>query len=128
MGMHRSAISTSSAPAAIGPYSQGIQAEGRFLFVSGQGGIVPGQPFEKGPIEVQATQTLNNIRAILEAAGLTMAHVVKTTIFLTSMESFAAVNGVYKEYFEGEPPARSTVAVAALPLGFDVEIEAIAVY
>ncbi len=124
----RSPISTNTAPGAIGPYSQAVRAEGKFLFLSGQialnaaGELVGGTPAQ------QAEQCLKNLSAVLEAADLTPANVVKTTIFLSSMEHFAAVNEAYAKTFPSSPPARSTVAVAGLPRGVDVEIEAIAVY
>jgi len=124
----RSPISTNTAPGAIGPYSQAVRAEGKFLFLSGQialnaaGELVGGTPAQ------QTEQCLKNLRAVLEAADLTPANVVKTTIFLSSMEHFAAVNEAYAKTFPSAPPARSTVAVAGLPRGVDVEIEAIAVY
>lgn len=126
--MTRTVISTSHAPGAIGPYSQGIQAEGRFLFLSGQIPLTPEGLLVEGDVAVQTQQVVDNIRGLLGAAGLTPANLVKTTIFLSSMDHFAAVNDVYKTLFEGEPPARSTVAVAGLPRGVDVEIEGIAVY
>lgn len=126
--MHREPISTTNAPGAIGPYSQAIKAEGSFLFLSGQIPLLPtGELLEGTPAE-QADQCLKNLTAVLEAAGLTMNHVVKTTIFLSSIAHFAAVNEVYATYFNDQPPARATVAVAGLPRGVDVEIEAIAVY
>ncbi|MFZ4507959.1 MAG: RidA family protein [Fimbriimonas sp.] len=126
--MTRTKVSTAHAPAAIGPYSQGIQAEGRFLFLSGQTPLRPDGTIVTGAIADQATQCLENLKAVLAEAGLTTENIVKSTIFLSSMAHFAEVNAVYKTYFQGDPPARSTVAVAGLPLGVDVEIEAIAVY
>lgn len=126
--MFRSVHSTPHAPAAIGPYSQSIQAEGKLLFISGQIPLKPSGELVEGDVKVQAEQVLANIRAVLESAGLTPANVVKTTIFLSSMDHFAAVNEVYAQTFGSEPPARSTVAVAGLPKGVDVEIETIAVY
>jgi len=117
---------TDEAPAAIGPYSQAIRA-GDLIFTAGQLGIIPGTRALAGPeIEAQTRQALENIKAILEAAGSCLRHVVKTTVFLLDMGEFARMNAVYAEYFEGEPPARSAVQVAALPLGGRVEIEAIA--
>ena len=110
----------------IGPYSMAIEA-GDLVFVSGQIPLdaATGKLVE-GDVSAQARQSLENLRAILEAAGLSFGHVVKTTIFLTSMADFAAVNEVYKT-FVGEPyPARSTIAVAALPMGAKVEIEMVA--
>ena len=122
------AISTKDAPAAIGPYSQAIDC-GAFLITSGQ---VPFDPatgvIVEGGIEEQTRQSLNNVKAILEAAGLTMDNVVKTTVFLQNMGDFAAMNAVYAEFFtEGQYPARSAVEVAALPKGALVEIETICV-
>jgi len=123
--MAKKAITTPKAKA-IGPYSAAIES-GELVFVSGQ---IPLDPLAgklvEGDIAAQTRQSLENLKTILAAAGLTFAHVVKTTIFLTSMSDFAAVNDVYKSYM-GEPyPARSTIAVAALPMGAKVEIEMIA--
>ena len=119
-------ISTNNAPAAIGPYSQGIE-KGNMVFISGQ---IPVNP-ETGEIEEgitsQATRSLNNLKAILEEAGLTTKNVVKTTVFLQSMSDFSEMNKVYESFFEGIFPARSCVEVAALPKGALVEIECIAV-
>jgi len=126
--MHREAVSTPNAPAAIGPYSQAIRASGNFVFVSGQVPLTPSGELVTGPIADQARQSLDNIKAILGVQGLTMDNVVKTTILLSSMDHFAAVNEVYATYFGEVPPARATFAVAGLPKGADIEIEAIAVY
>ena len=124
--MPRTAISTAQAPAAIGPYSQAIRADG-YLFCSGQLGLDPATgDFVAGDVRAQAEQALRNLGAVLEAAGLTFGDVVKTTIFLADMADFAAVNGVYGRFVTDPPPARSTVAVAALPKGGRVEIEATA--
>ena len=124
--MPRTAISTAQAPAAIGPYSQAIRADG-YLFCSGQLGLEPSTgEFVAGDVAAQAEQSLRNLGAVLEAAGLTFGDVVKTTIFLADMADFAAVNAVYGRFVTDPPPARSTVAVAALPKGGRVEIEAIA--
>ena len=124
--MPRTAISTSHAPGAIGPYSQAIRADG-YLYCSGQLGLDPATgEFVAGDVEAQAEQALRNLVAVLEVAGLTFADVVKTTIFLADMADFATVNGVYGRFVTDPPPARSTVAVAALPRGGRVEIEAIA--
>ena len=119
-------IATTNAPSAIGPYSQAVDC-GAFLITSGQ---VPFDPatgeFVPGGIAEQTRQSLTNVKAILEAAGLTMDHVVKTTVFLQDMGDFAAMNAVYAEFFtEGNYPARSAVEVAKLPKGALVEIEAI---
>ena len=107
----------------IGPYSLGVDA-GDYVFISGQIPLdaATGKLVE-GDISAQARQSLENVKAILDAAGLTFADVVKTTIFLTSMGDFAAVNEVYKSYVSEPYPARSTIAVAALPMGAKVEIE-----
>jgi 2-iminobutanoate/2-iminopropanoate deaminase len=124
--MPRTAISTTQAPAAIGPYSQAIRADG-YLFCSGQLGLDPAtDDFVAGDVGAQAEQALRNLGAVLEAAGLTFGDVVKTTIFLADMADFAAVNRVYGRFVTDQPPARSTVAVAALPKGGRVEIEATA--
>ena len=124
--MPRTAISTTQAPAAIGPYSQAIRADG-YVFCSGQLGLDPATgDFVAGDVRVQAEQALRNLGAVLEAAGLTFEDIVKTTIFLADMADFAAVNGVYGRFVTDPPPARSTVAVAALPKGGRVEIEATA--
>lgn len=124
--MPRTAISTTHAPAAIGPYSQAIRADG-YLFCSGQLGLDPSTgEFVAGDVAAQAEQSLRNLGAVLEAAGLTFNDVVKTTIFLADIADFAAVNAVYGRFVTDPPPARSTVAVAALPKGGRVEIEAIA--
>lgn len=124
--MNKEVISTPKAPAAIGPYSQSIKAGG-FLFVSGQIPLVPETgELVLGDIKMQAERVLENIAAILGAAGTSFDRVVKTTIFLTDMGNFAAVNEVYAKYFPTNPPARACVAVAQLPRGVAVEIEAIA--
>lgn len=124
----RERISTTNAPGAIGPYSQAIRTEGKFVFLSGQVCLTPSGEVVQGDIKVQAVQVMANLKAVLEAAGLTFENVVKTTIFLSSMDHFAKVNEVYGSYFAADPPARSTVAVAGLPRGVDVEIEMVAVY
>ena len=121
-------INTSAAPAAIGPYSQAIEANG-MVFVSGQLPIDPATgTFAEGGIKELTRQSLTNMKAILAEAGLTMDNVVKTTVFLQNMSDFAAMNAVYAEFFtEGQYPARSAVEVAALPKGALVEIETICV-
>lgn len=124
--MNRDAIATTSAPAAIGPYSQAIST-GDLLFCSGQLGLDPASgTLVEGGVEAQAERSCRNLAAVLEAAGSSFADVVKTTIFLVDMADFAAVNAVYARFMPEPPPARSTVAVAALPKGGLVEIEAIA--
>ncbi len=119
-------ISTKNAPAAVGPYSQAIEANG-FVFTSGQLGLIPETgDFPEGGVEAQARQSLENIKAILSEAGLTMANVVKTTVLLADIADFAKVNAIYAEFFaDGALPARSAFQVAALPKGGLVEIEAI---
>lgn len=126
--MQREVLHTSEAPPAIGPYSQAVRAEGNFLFLSGQIPLRPDGSVVGGDVRAQTEQVLANIQAVLAAAGLNVANVVKTTIFLSSMEHFSAVNEVYGRVFSSQPPARSTVAAAGLPRNVDVEIEAIAIY
>jgi 2-iminobutanoate/2-iminopropanoate deaminase len=121
----RKVISTSQAPAAIGPYSQAIRS-GNLLFASGQLGLDPATGNLVEGIEAQTRQALTNLQAVLAAAGGSIANVVKTTIFLADMADFATVNAIYAEVFRHEPPARSTVQVAALPKGGLVEIEVVA--
>ena len=124
--MTRQAVSTNSAPAAIGPYSQGITS-GDLVFCSGQLGLDPATgDMVEGGVEAQAERALKNLGAVLDAAGATFADVVKTTIFLVDIADLAAVNTVYATFMPEPPPARSTVGVAALPKGGLVEIEAIA--
>jgi 2-iminobutanoate/2-iminopropanoate deaminase len=119
-------VSTSGAPRAIGPYSQGIRAGG-FLFTAGQVGFDPASgELVDGGITEQTDRVLQNIRAILQAAGCDLSSVVKTTVFLVDMADFTAMNEVYAAAFGDHRPARSTVAVAALPRGARVEIEAVA--
>ena len=121
------AINTTNAPAAIGPYSQAIEACGT-VYVSGQLPIDPATgEFAQGGIQAEARQSLTNIKNILAEAGLTMQNVVKVTVLLADISNFAPVNGVYSEFFQAPYPARSAFAVAALPKGANVEIEAIAV-
>ena len=123
----RTRLSTSGAPAAIGPYSQAIAA-GDFIFCSGQVALDPASG-EMGPDDVRAQtrRALENLSAVLSEGGATLGDVVKTTVFLVRMDDFAAMNEVYGEYFASDPPARSTIAVAALPKSARVEIEAIAI-
>ena len=120
-------IATKNAPAAIGPYSQAVQA-GNMLFASGQLGLDPatGQ-FPEGGVKEQTAQAVKSVKAILTEAGLTMDNVVKTTVFLADMGDFAAMNEVYAAQFEGTFPARSAVAVKTLPKNALVEVEVIAV-
>ena len=119
------AVSTKEAPAAIGPYSQAIDA-GDTVFCSGQLGLDPASGNLREGLEAQTRQSLANLGAVLKAAGLGPERIVKTTIFLVNMGDFAKVNEIYGDFFGSHRPARSTVAVAALPKGGLVEIEAIA--
>jgi 2-iminobutanoate/2-iminopropanoate deaminase len=122
----REILATDKAPAAIGPYSQAVRA-GDFLFTAGQAGLVPDTKQLAGAdIESQTRQTLENLKAIVEAGGSCLKHVVKTTVFLIDMGEFARMNSIYAEFFPETPPARSTVQAAALPMGARVEIEAVA--
>ena len=124
--MTRQAVSTSGAPAAIGPYSQGIAVDG-LVFCSGQVGLDPATgELVDGGVEAQVDRALRNLSAVLDAAGLTMADVVKTTLFLADIGDFAAVNAVYARHMPDPPPARSTFAAGALPKGALVEVDAIA--
>lgn len=119
-------IATEDAPKALGPYSAGIRA-GNMVFTAGQVGIDPALgKLVDGGIEAQTRQVLRNVQAVLRAAGSELDRVVKTTVFIMDMNDFAKMNAVYAEFFKEKPPARSTVQVAALPLGAAVEIEAIA--
>jgi 2-iminobutanoate/2-iminopropanoate deaminase len=122
----RQAVSTDSAPAAIGPYSQGLRV-GDLLFCSGQVALDPSSgELVKDDIEGQARRCLRNLEAICEAAGAPLSNAVRCTVYLTDIGDFARVNEVYAEFFtEGDPPARVAVAAAALPKGADVEIDAI---
>ncbi len=122
----RSVVKTDTAPKAIGPYSQAIVANG-LVFCSGQIPLDPASGnLVEGGIEAQTHQVLKNLSAVLQAAGSDLKRVVKTTVFLQSMNDFAAMNGVYATYFTQDPPGRSTIEVAKLPRGALVEIEAIA--
>lgn len=124
--MTRRAVSTAGAPAAIGPYSQGIIAGG-FLFAAGQAALDPGTgTLVEGGIEPETERVMANLTAVLDAAGCSWGDVVKTTIFLVDMADFVTVNGVYGRFVGDPPPARSTVGVAALPKGARVEIEVVA--
>jgi 2-iminobutanoate/2-iminopropanoate deaminase len=122
-------ISTPAAPAAIGPYSQGIEARGaRTVYLSGQIPLDPATgELVQGTIEQETTRALDNVRGALAAAGAGLEHVVKTTVFMVDLADFARMNAVYGAYFTAPAPARSTVQVAALPRGARVEIEAVAV-
>ena len=123
----RRTIHTAEAPRAIGPYSQAIATE-RMVFTAGQIGLDPATgEIVHGGIGAQTRRVLTNLQNVLQAAGTSLATVAKTTVFLKDMSDFAAMNEVYAEFFKNEPPARSTVAAAALPKDALVEIEAVAV-
>ena len=126
--MKKNIIATANAPAAIGPYSQAIDC-GSFIVTSGQIPIDPATGnLVEGGITAQTRQSLTNVKAVVEAVGLTMDHVAKTTVFLQNMADFAAMNAVYAEFFtEGNYPARSAVEIGALPKGALVEIETICI-
>ena len=126
LNKHEKVIFTEKAPAAIGPYSQAIEANG-MVFLSGQLPVDPATgEFVPGGVAEQTAQAFENIKHVLAAAGLTTANIVKTTVFLADMSLFAEMNAVYAKYFEGDFPARSAIAVKALPKGALVEIESIA--
>ncbi len=126
MAQEKQIIQTEKAPKAIGPYSQAVKV-GSFIFTAGQIGLDPQSGELIAPdIESQTRQALTNLRHILEAAGASLNDVIKTTVFLQDMAEFPRMNAVYAEFFPQNPPARSTVAVAALPKGARVEIEAVA--
>ncbi len=125
--MNKTIIQTTNAPAAIGPYSQAVKGD-NILFISGQLPIDPNtSKMIEGSIGKKTEQILTNMKAILSEAGITLDHIVKTTIFLTDLNDFSAVNEAYGLFFRENPPARSTVQVAALPLGSEIEIEAMAI-
>lgn len=126
MNWERTVVITDQAPAAVGPYSQGVRI-GNLVYTAGQIPLDPATgKLVEGGIEAQTRRALQNLQAVLEAAGSSLANVVKTTVFLQDMGDFGAMNGIYAQFFGGSPPARSAVQVAALPLGAQVEIEAIA--
>jgi len=124
--MTKEVITSEKAPKALGPYSAGIKV-GQFIYTAGQLGLDPVSNNLAEGIEAQTRQALNNLSAILEAAGGSMANVVKTTVFLQNLNDFGAMNAVYATFFGEKPPARSTVEVAALPKAGLVEIEAVAI-
>ncbi|MGQ9553382.1 MAG: RidA family protein [Anaerolineae bacterium] len=125
MGLRR-VVQANDAPAAIGPYSHAIVVD-PFVYTAGQGGLDPATgSLVPGGIEAQTRQTLVNIETILKAAGSSLANVVKTTVFLANIEDFPVMNRIYAQFFADQPPARTTVQAARLPLGALVEIEAIA--
>ena len=119
-------IATENAPKAVGPYSQAVEVNGT-LYISGQIPVVPADGSVPESIEAQTRQSLKNIGAILEKAGMTYSNVVKTTVLLDDIANFGAMNAVYSEFFTVEKPARACYQVAALPMGVKVEIEAVAV-
>jgi 2-iminobutanoate/2-iminopropanoate deaminase len=124
--MSRTIIATDAAPAALGPYSQGV-VTGSLLFTAGQLGLDPQSgKFVSDDVAEQATKALENAREVVQAGGMTLADVVKVTVFLADMNDFGAVNEVYKGFFDADPPARSAVEVARLPIDARVEIEMIA--
>lgn len=125
--MTKQVLKTDAAPAAIGPYSQGILASGSFVFVSGQLGVDPQTKVLAEGIEAQTERAILNIKAILEAGGSDLQRVVKVTVLLHHISDFAAMNGVYQRYFGDNPPARAAFGGNDLPLGGLVEIECIAV-
>lgn len=126
--MSNQKIFTEKAPKPIGPYSQGIIVDGKFVYTAGQVAIDPAtNQLVQGDIKVQTRQVLKNIEAILSAAGASMNSVVKTTVFLKDFNDFGAMNEVYAEFFTGASPARSTVEVSRLPRDMKVEIETVAV-
>ena len=124
--MAKEIIHTNNAPAAVGPYSQAVKA-GNLLFTAGQVPLDPATgKLVEGDVAVQTEQVMKNLQAVLEAAGTNFDNVIKATVFLSDMNDFAAMNGVYGRYVGETPPSRSAVQVAALPLSADVEIEMIA--
>ena len=124
--MARETINAKNAPAAVGPYVNAVKA-GNTLYTSGQLGLIPETGVLPEGVEAQAKQAMENLKAVVEAAGMTMADIVKTTVFLADINDFAAVNAIYASYFTGDAPARSCVQVAQLPKAGLVEVEAIAV-
>lgn len=126
MPTSRTVIATDAAPKAVGPYSQGIVAGG-LIFTAGQIPIDPSTgKLVEGPIEEQTRRVLENLKAVLEAAGSRLDRVVKVTVFMTDLSLFSRMNAVYAEFFGGSPPARSAIGVVALPLGAHIEMECVA--
>lgn len=126
MSARKQVVRSSRSPLAIGPYSQGIST-GRLVFTSGQIPIDPRTgALVEGGIEAQTRRVLDNLSGVLNQAGASLASVVKTTVYMTNLGDFSAMNAVYGTYFRVDPPARSTVQVAALPLGAAIEIDAVA--
>ena len=124
--MSRNVISTPNAPAAIGPYSQAISLDQKMVYTSGQIPLTKDGTLIKGTIQEQTQQALTNLGEVLKASGSDFNHVVKTTVFLSDMGLFQEMNQVYATFFPENPPARSTIAAKGLPMGVDVEIEAVA--
>lgn len=125
--MNRNVVHSDKAPKALGPYSQAVQA-GDYVFCAGQAGFDPATGrLVEGGIEAETRRVLQNLSAVLEQAGTSIQNAVKTTVFLTDMDEFKAMNAIYAEFFPSNPPARSTVQVARLPGGARVEIEVIAI-
>jgi 2-iminobutanoate/2-iminopropanoate deaminase len=125
--MAKEIIHSDDAPAAVGPYSQAVMIGRSFIYTAGQVGLDPEtMKLVDGGVAVQTEQVLKNLQAVLEAAGSGLEHVFKTTVFLADMNDYKAVNEVYARYFTADPPARSAVQVAALPLGALIEIEVVA--
>ncbi len=124
--MFKDVVKTSGAPEAVGPYSQGVRV-GDWLFLSGQ---IPLDPrtgeLVKGGVEAQTERVLENLKAVLEAGGMGLEDVVQVTVYMTDLEEFGAMNGVYASYFPGDPPARVTIGVASLPKGAKIEISLVA--
>jgi reactive intermediate/imine deaminase len=124
--MAKETIRTEAAPAAVGAYSQAT-TDGDLVFTAGQVALTPdGDPLDDEPVGVQTERALDNLAAVLEAAGSGLENVLKTTVFLADIDDFEAMNETYAAYFDSEPPARSAVQAGALPLGMAVEIEAVA--
>jgi 2-iminobutanoate/2-iminopropanoate deaminase len=124
--MTREIIATDNAPAAVGPYSQAVRA-GELIFTAGQLGLVPATRQLAGPdVESQTRQALENVKAVVEAAGSCLKHVLKASVFLADIQEWPKLNAIYAEYFPENPPARSAFQVAALPMGARVEIEVVA--
>jgi 2-iminobutanoate/2-iminopropanoate deaminase len=122
----REIILTKNAPQPIGPYSQAVRV-GNTLYVAGQVGLTPAGKLDTSSVENECRQALNNVKAILEAAGMNMQHVVKATLFVKDLKHFQKINEVYGTYFQKDPPARETVQVSALPKGANFEISVVAV-
>lgn len=128
MTLDKHVVHTSAAPAAVGPYSQAIRVSaGQMIFCSGQIGLDPETGVLAEGLEAQTRAAMDNLRAVIGAAGATMNHVVRTTLYLTDMADYVAVNTIYESYFPSVPPARAAVQVSALPKGAKFEVDAIVV-